>query len=228
MPLPRVAYVSSGAARPPAASTGYDPTQAAKLTRNMRGDTTKDQMGSLLFPAQPNQASHMPVPKSNAALYGTSVDHPLHVAGVVAINRPPEVADRLRPSGASQMQQQHKAGQLRQRGESAYSVITGGSEAEPKPFVPGRRAPPRTAYEHPTYRIGRSMAGSDAKDAMYGGYEPQAPPPQQRQEQQEQQQQEEDPGMAFLRRLKGAYDHLAEAMPSVAREALTRTPNPNP
>ena len=55
MPLPRVAYVSSGAARPPAASTGYDPTQAVKLTRNMRGDTTKDQMGSLLFPAQPKK-----------------------------------------------------------------------------------------------------------------------------------------------------------------------------
>ena len=34
--------------------------------------------------------------------------------------------------------------------------------------------------------------------------------------------------MAFLRRLKGAYDHLAEAMPAVGREALTRTPNPNP
>ena len=101
MPLPRVAYVSSGAARPPAASNGYDPTQAAKLTRNMRGDATKDDMGSLLFPEQPNQVSRMPVPASNVALHGTSVDHPLRVAGVVAVNRPPEVAERLRPSGAN-------------------------------------------------------------------------------------------------------------------------------
>ena len=76
MPLPRVAYVSSGAARPPAASNGYDPTQAAKLTRNMRGDPTKGDMGSLLFPEQPNQVSRMPVPASNVALHGTSVDHP--------------------------------------------------------------------------------------------------------------------------------------------------------
>ena len=81
MPLPRVAYVSSGAARPPAASNGYDPTQAAKLTRNMRGDTSKDDMGSLLFPEQPNQVSRVPVPASNVALHGTSVDHPLRVAG---------------------------------------------------------------------------------------------------------------------------------------------------
>ena len=86
MPLPRVAYVSSGAARPPAASNGYDPTQAAKLTRNMRGDPTKGDMGSLLFPEQPNQVSRMPVPASNVALHGTSVDHPLRVAGVVAVD----------------------------------------------------------------------------------------------------------------------------------------------
>ena len=123
MPLPRVAYVSSGAARPPAASNGYDPTQAAKLTRNMRGDATKDDMGSLLFPEQPNQVSRMPVPASNVALPGTSVDHPLRVAGVVAVNRPPEVAERLRPSGANPLPPQHTAGQLRARGESAYSVI---------------------------------------------------------------------------------------------------------
>lgn len=75
----------------------------------MRVDTTKDQMGSLLFPERPNQANQMLVPASNVAVYGTSVDHPLSVAGVVAIDRPLEVADRLRPSGASQMPQQHKA-----------------------------------------------------------------------------------------------------------------------
>lgn len=173
MPLPRVAYVSSGAARPPAASNGYDPTQAAKLTRNMRGDATKDDMGSLLFPEQPNQVSRMPVPASNVALHGTSIDHPLRIAGVVAVNRPPEVAERLRPSGANPVPPQHKAGQLRARGESAYSVITGGFDAEPQPFVPGRRAAPRTAYQHPTYRIGRSMAGSEVKELMYGGGEPQ-------------------------------------------------------
>ena len=79
------------------------------LPRNMRVDTTKDQMGSLLFPERPNQANQMLVPASNVAVYGTSVDHPLSVAGVVAVNRPPEVADRLRPFGASQMPQQHKA-----------------------------------------------------------------------------------------------------------------------
>ena len=66
-------------------------------------------MGSLLFPERPNQANQMLVPASNVAVYGTSVDHPLSVAGVVAVNRPPEVADRLRPFGASQMPQQHKA-----------------------------------------------------------------------------------------------------------------------
>jgi len=43
-------------------------------------------------------------------------------------------------------------------------VITGGFDAEPQPFVPGRRAAPRTAYQHPTYRIGRSMAGSQVKE----------------------------------------------------------------
>ena len=113
--MPRVAYVSSGAARPPAASNGYDPTQAAKLTRNMRGDPTKGDMGSLLFPEQPNQVSRMPVPASNVALHGTSVDHPLRVAGVVAVNRPPEVAERLRPSGANPTPPQHKAVRVRVR-----------------------------------------------------------------------------------------------------------------
>ena len=43
-------------------------------------------------------------------------------------------------------------------------MITGGFDAEPQPFVPGRRAAPRTAYQHPTYRIGRSMAGSEVKE----------------------------------------------------------------
>ena len=52
-------------------------------------------------------------------------------------------------------------------------MITGGFDAEPQPFVPGRRAAPRTAYQHPTYRIGRSMAGSEVKELMYGGGEPQ-------------------------------------------------------
>ena len=119
----------------------------------MRGDPAQNQMGSLLFPAQPVQSNHMPVPASFVALYGTSDNHPLSAAGGVA-NRPPEVANRLRPSIGGMAPQQHKAGQLRARGESAYSVITGGSEQEPKPFVAGRRAAPRTTYEHPTYDIG--------------------------------------------------------------------------
>ena len=117
----------------------------------MRGDPTRNQMGSLLFPTQPNQANQVPVPASQVASYGTSTNHPLSVVA----ERPPEVVNRLRPSGSSYMPpQQHNAGRAATRGESSYSVITGGEPPEPAPFMPGRRAAPRTAYEHPTYQIG--------------------------------------------------------------------------
>ena len=39
----------------------------------MRGDATKDDMGSLLFPEQPNQVSRVPVPASNVALHRPAI-----------------------------------------------------------------------------------------------------------------------------------------------------------
>ena len=39
------------------------------------------------------------------------------------------------------------------------------------------------------------------------------------QQQPQEEEEEEDPGMAFLRRLKGVYDHLVVALPAVARQA---------
>lgn len=216
-PLPRVAHLSTGLAPGPPTTKPWDPAHAAASTRTMRGDPAKDQMHSLIFPDQPNKDPNTLGARTQAAQvasYGTSTNHPLSVAGVAAGDRAPDVASRLRASGdMSRLQPQllpHHAGRPAPRGVDVRSIITGSDDAPP--FVPGKRTAPRTQYEHPTYQIRRDYQGSAAKDALYGGQ-----PAQQRRQQPFEG--DEDPGLAYLRRLKHAYDQLAAAMPSVPRDA---------
>ena len=205
MPLPRVALMSTGmAVGPPArpgAKGGYDPL-ANYATRTMRGDPAKDQMHSLLFPDRPNKPPDMAVPASQIDTYGTSLNHPFHQGGV-DFDRAPDVTSRL--SGAQVQPPQPlragcHAGKTSMRSESVVSVLTGRGP-QPPPVASGRK-PARTEYEQPTYRIGRDMRGSEAKDALYPVAKPPAPAPQP-------QPQENDPMMARLMQLKGAYDNLA-------------------
>ena len=170
--------MSTGVAPGPPIPKLWDPSHAAAATRTMRGDTRKNEMQSLLFPDRPNQAAHVPVPASQVASYGTSINHPFANVG----ERPPEVASRLQPANVMRAQKQHHAGRPAPRGEDVHGILMG-REPESAPPVAGRRAAPRTQYEHPTYRIGRDLRGSAAKDALYG--EPQQQPPQQPEEEED-------------------------------------------
>ena len=99
--------MSTGMAMPPARAGGqWDPSNAMAL-RTMRGDATKDAMGSLLFPERPNKPTEIPIPASQVASYGTSLNHPFHH---VLSDRPADVADRLRPSLAASQHSDRFAG----------------------------------------------------------------------------------------------------------------------
>ena len=75
--------------------------------------------------------------------------------------------------------------------------------------------PTDTGHARPRhlFRFRRDTQGGNAKDALYGGY---VAAPRQAPARDEH---EEDPGVAYLRRLKGAYDQLAAEVPSVPRDA---------